>query len=474
MKSEMTMVKKLAPTVANQSTKKMFEKVEKNVILKYDNQVPRYTSYPTAPHFGDKINKEKYANFLRVLPAEEAISLYFHIPFCSKLCWYCGCYTKATKRYAPVEDYAFILAREIKIVANLLKKQKVSHIHFGGGSPTILLPQTFEFLFQTIKEEFSINQDAEIAIEVDPRNISEEKISTYAKMGINRVSIGVQDFNLEVQKAINREQSFDLVYDCVKLFRKFNINDINLDLIYGLPKQTVEMVKKNIDYAMLLNPSRIALFSYAHVQWKKKHMRMIDEKDLPNNALRIQMYQEAAQKLKDEGFFSIGLDHFAKPQDTMSQAIATKNLKRNFQGYSTDKADNIIGMGASAISFLPFGYAQNILDLEEYKKCILSNELATFKGIEMDEEDKMRKEIIDELMCYFEVDLQKISAKFNLEKNYFAKEIAALQDLINDGLVAIENDMIKINQNVPQISRVVCSFFDKFFQPSSQKHSKIA
>jgi oxygen-independent coproporphyrinogen-3 oxidase len=329
-------------------------------------------------------------------------------------------------------------------------------------------------LIKTIRSEFEIKKDAEIAIEVDPRNVNEEKVATYAKAGINRVSIGVQDFNLEVQKAINREQSFDVVYDCVKLFRKFHINNINLDLIYGLPKQTLEMVKKNIDFSMLLKPSRIALFAYAHVQWKKKHMRLIDENDLPGGENKLAMYQAAAKKLNEEGYFSIGLDHFAKSDDSMFEAFHEEKLKRNFQGYSTDNANCIIGFGASAISYLPSGYAQNTLDFEEYKKNILSEKLPVIKGVEINKEDKIRKKIIDELMCYMEVDLKKICEEFSLPKNSFNQEIELLENLKSDGLVRIKNNKIKINLAAPQISRVVSSVFDKFFQPEAQRHSKIA
>lgn len=454
----------------------MFGQIEDCVILKYDKQVPRYTSYPTAPHFSAKVNSDVYVNWLKNLPQQESTSLYIHIPFCKQLCWYCGCYTKATKSYAPVEDYSHILAREIQLVAEILsqKNHKVSHIHFGGGSPTILLPEGFEFLMNIIKDKFEISDSAEIAIEIDPRNINEEKISSYAKAGINRVSIGVQDFNPRVQLAINREQSFDVVYDCVKLCRKYGIKSVNLDLIYGLPKQSLEMVKKNIDYSMLLNPDRIALFSYAHVQWKKKHMRLINEEDLPDSANKLKMYKAAAEKLHQEGYVSIGLDHFAKKSDSMAKAFGDEKLKRNFQGYSTDTADNVIGLGVSAISYLPFGYAQNTLDFAEYEKNILRGNLAIVKGIEIDEEDKMRKRIIDELMCYMEVDLKVICDSFGLEKNYFEKEVSELEELKQDGLIRIKNNVIKINLAAPQIARVVCCVFDKFFKADSQKHSKIS
>ena len=447
----------------------------KNLLLKYDQQLPRYTSYPTVPHFSAAVNGEIYSDWLQKLPPQKTLSLYFHIPFCQQLCWYCGCYTKITKRYEPVEDYTKILLQEIHLVSALLRKKKhqVSHIHFGGGSPTILLSDSFENLMRVIKNEFLIAENAEIAIEVDPRNVDEEKISAYAKSGVNRVSIGVQDFNREVQIAVNREQSFELVHNCVKLFKKYGIKNVNLDLIYGLPKQTVAGIEKNIDCAMLLNPNRIALFAYAHVQWMKKHMRLIDEKDLPDGASRIEMYLAAAKKLRKEGYVSIGLDHFAKPSDSLSAAFRNKKLKRNFQGYSSDKADSVIGFGASAISFLPDGYVQNILDFAEYKKNILAKKLPVLKGIKISAEDRLRKKIIDEVMCYLEVDLVRICEQFNLPKNYFKNEIKNLGKLRKDGLISIKNGVVKINPEKPQITRVVCSVFDKFFLPDQKRHSRI-
>ncbi len=454
----------------------MFGEIDEQTILKYSSQVPRYTSYPTAPNFSAGIDSNTYISWLKDLGQEETLSLYIHIPFCQQLCWYCGCYTTITQRYEPIENYANILEQEIRLVGEILrqKKHRVSHIHFGGGSPTILTPDSFKFLMATIRAEFEIAQDAEIAIEVDPRNVDEDKIKTYFECGINRVSLGVQDFNQEVQAAINREQSFDLVRDCVKNFRKHGIKNINLDLIYGLPKQTVEMVKNNIDYSLLLDPDRIALFAYAHVGWKKKHMRLIEESDLPDDSTRIKMYKSAAEKLQRSGYLSIGLDHFAKPSDTMVQAFRDEKLKRNFQGYSTDTSDNIIGFGVSSIGYLSgFGYVQNTLDFKEYEKGILTRKLAISKGIKISKEDQIRKKIIDEIMCYLEVDLKEISAFFDLPENYFGAEIAKLEDLKKDGLVRVKNNVIKINVATPQISRVVCSIFDKFFESSAQKYSKI-
>lgn len=454
----------------------MFENyVSDPLILKYNGQIPRYTSYPTAPHFTSEINSNVYSNWLGSLPSENTLSLYIHIPFCQQLCWYCGCYTKITKREAPIQDYIDTLIREIGIVADLLsqKNHTVSHIHFGGGSPTILSPELFKTLLKTIRSKFVIADDAEIAIEIDPRTLNEEKIMAYATSGVNRVSIGVQDFNLDVQRAINREQSFELVQQCTDLFKANGINNISLDLIYGLPKQTVEKIEKNIDAALLLNPNRISLFAYAHVRWMKKHMQLIKEEDLPDNASRLLMYRAAAERLNKNGYVSIGLDHFAKQNDSMAIALENKTLKRNFQGYSTDTAENIIGFGLSAISHLQFGYAQNTLDMTQYKKEIINNKLPIIKGFKTTIEDKIRKKIIDDIMCYMKVDLNAVCNAFSYPTDYFKQELLCLKELEKDGLVSIKNNVITIHPQARQLTRVVSSVFDNYYKPSSQKHSKI-
>lgn len=453
----------------------MFGEIGDEVILKYNYQTPRYTSYPTAVNFKETTSDSDYLKWLKSIPTKEPISLYFHIPFCQQLCWYCGCYTKISKRYAPIEDYVYLLIREIKAVSDIikLKNHPVHHIHFGGGSPTIILKNNFDDLMDAINGGFNIINGAEIAIEVDPRNLTEENIANYSKQKINRASIGVQDFNLEVQDAINRKQSFEQVFDCVRLFRKYGINDINLDLIYGLPKQTPDMIRTNIDYSLLLNPDRIALFSYAHVQWMKKHMRLIKEEDLPNPQDKLQMYKIAADRLSKKGYEIIGLDHFAKRDNKMAIAKQNKNLRRNFQGYSSDNANVIIAFGASAIGHLPDGYVQNTLNFDEYKEKILNQKLPVKRIIATSKEDKIRKKVIDEIMCYLEVDLDKISEIFKLDNNYFSQELIALKKLEKDNLIKINQNKIAINPLFPQITRIAASFFDQY--PNSNKsHSQIA
>ncbi|MFJ1269343.1 oxygen-independent coproporphyrinogen III oxidase [Legionella lytica] len=448
--------------------------ISEQLILNYEGQIPRYTSYPTAPHFSPEINSAIYSQWLSTLPAQDKLSLYIHIPFCRQLCWYCGCATKVSNKDSSLGAYIHLVKQEIALVAARLSSTRVTHIHFGGGSPTILPSPLFLDLMNSIHNLFNVSPHAEIAIEVDPRTVDAEKVKAYASAGVNRVSIGAQDFNLEVQQAINRVQSFELVQSCVNLFRQHGMNNINLDLIYGLPKQTIESIKNNIDAIFLLNPNRISLFAYAHVHWMKKHMQLIQEKDLPNNTTRIEMFVTASEKLKQRGYLPIGLDHFATPSDAMTRALNTKTLKRNFQGYSIERAPHLIGLGISSISQLGNGYAQNTSELKQYKSDILNHQLPITRGIEISIEDQLRKKIIDEIMCYLKVDLKEQCELFNYPFNYFDEELNLLDGLVRDGLVAVSNYVIHIHPKARQITRVVSSYFDRFFKKSTQKHSKIA
>jgi len=444
-------------------------------ILKYNALVPRYTSYPTAPHFSDKVGNTDYTKWLKALPKKANISLYLHIPFCAKLCWYCGCHTKATNKYEPVEAYIKLLKREIKIVSNALKdKRNVTHIHFGGGSPTILKPADFSDVMQVIRDNFVIDNKAEIAMELDPRGVTESKIMAYTHEGINRVSIGVQDFHQNVQEAINRDQPFHTIYDSVKLLREYGINHINMDLMYGLPHQTIDSIKENISYALLFKPDRIAFFGYAHVPWMKKQMRLIDESTLPNSEERLEMFQVGAEKLQNENYNFIGLDHFVKKADSMEKALNKGKLRRNFQGYTTDNAEALIGLGVSSISKLPQGYVQNVMTNKEYETVIMNDELASIKGIEINDDDILRHDIIEQIMTYMEVDIAKICESHNADISQFDNVFEELKPLIDDGLIEISEHIIRINKNARQATRFVSAAFDKYYTNQANRHAQVA
>lgn len=445
-----------------------------DLILKYNALVPRYTSYPTAPHFNNDFNKETYIKWLSELPNQKPISLYIHIPFCRKLCWFCGCNTKITQKYSPLESYMPALLSEIKFIAQLFNNsQTISQIHFGGGSPNILNDKDFTSIISTINKYFCISKDAEIAMEVDPRHITNEQIQTYSSNGVNRISIGVQDFNHNTQKAINREQPYELILETVSLLHKHNIDQINLDFIYGLPKQTISSMEKNIDLALTLNPSRLSIFGYAHVPWMKKHMRLIHEEDLPDNKERLKIFQIAEKKLNDANYTSIGIDHFAKQDDEMSQSYLNKSLRRNFQGYVTDIAPTLIGLGTSSIGYIEnLGYVQNNSSTHEYKDLITKETLPIGKGKIMNKKDLLHYDIIMHLMCYFEINLEDYCKKHNVKKEYFDPYIENLQEFITDNLVSVNNYNIKIDPRAKQLVRIICSTFDQYYNNSQKKHSK--
>lgn len=445
-------------------------------LLKHNQQVPRYTSYPTANHFNTKVDDQGYVGWLKNLPEEQAISLYIHVPFCKKMCWYCGCHTKATRKYEPVTKYLKYLKKEIALLTSKLEQKiPVSHLHFGGGSPSYIEPDDFTDLIQHIRAHFSLQTDAEIAIELDPREITELKVAAYYKAGVNRVSLGVQDFHKHVQKAINRLQPIHLVYEKMALLRSYDFQQINMDLLYGLPGQSLEDVIENMEIAAGMNPNRISLFGYAHVPWVKSHMKMINPDDLPDGRLRLEQFFAASKQLSNKGYVPIGLDHFVKVNDPMAQAYAQKTLKRNFQGYTTDNASTLIGLGPSAIGDTPSGYAQNTPDMRSYFTSIDEGRLPIAKGLPVSKHDKIIRRLIEQLMCYMEIDLKAFCAQENLPSNYFDTAVNTLAtQLIEDKLVSVDGSCLQINAQAPQAVRLVCAAFDEYLHPATQKHAQVA
>lgn len=433
-------------------------------ILKFDRAVPRYTSYPTAPNFKTIKNGE---NQCPMVNDGEVVSLYIHIPFCPKMCWYCGCNTKITKKYDPVSDYVALLLKEINLIKNHQNHGlNVSHIHFGGGSPGMLSSQDFKKIMTSIVSQFNVLPEAEIAIELDPRGVTEDRVQSYAKMGVNRVSLGTQDFNDDVLKAVNRAQPFQLSYDAVNLFRAYGIDHFNLDLIYGLPHQTPEKMKHTIDLALSLDPDRISLFGYAHVPWIKKHMRLIDEETLPGKSLRLDLFETGAGILEGCGYVPIGIDHFTKPDDSMALALKQKNLKRNFQGYTTDQSDVMVGIGVSSIGKTRDAYFQNYGDMPAYREAIESGKLPLAKSCDLTDQDKIRAEIIECIMCDFEINLS------NYEGDY-TDEINSLNVYQDQGFLDINGATINIHKQARPIARLVCAVFDRYLPPEIQKrHSR--
>ncbi|WP_169542834.1 oxygen-independent coproporphyrinogen III oxidase [Sneathiella aquimaris] len=444
-----------------------------NLARKYDAPVPRYTSYPTAPHFQPMEDGEEYGGWLQTLNRDTALSLYLHVPFCRQMCWYCGCNTKISQKDEPIAQYAAALRAELATVIKALPGRfKVSHVHWGGGTPSILAPDDFTSIMNMINTYFDYSENAERAIEIDPRTLDASVVEAMVAGGINRASLGVQDFNINVQRAINRVQSFETTKAAVDSLRVNGIERLNFDLMYGLPLQTVEDVRKTVALSHSLEPDRIALFGYAHVPWMKKHMRLINDADLPGTSERIAQAKAAADALLELGYVQIGLDHFARADDDMSLALKNGELQRNFQGYTTDSSDALIGIGASSIGKLPQGYVQNITSIPDYERRVLNNGFAISKGVAVSTDDKMRREIIERLMCDLAVDLAEVANRYNVTPEYLDDELLRLRSFEEDGLIDISGRKILVLEEGRYLVRTICAVFDTYLGNGPGKHSR--
>jgi oxygen-independent coproporphyrinogen-3 oxidase len=439
--------------------------MKKHLIRKYAKPAPRYTSYPTAPHFHAGITASVFKDWLEIIDNTKPTSLYLHIPFCQELCWFCGCNTKITKQYTPVKKYAALLLKEIELVSDTLgKRVDVSHIHWGGGSPTLLKPEDFTEIMNALRARFNILPDAEVAVEIDPRTLSVDLTEIFGLAGVTRASLGVQDFNLDVQRAINRYQPFDMVEKAVTALRGVGIGAINFDLIYGLPNQSTTNVIETAKLAVKLDPDRLSVFGYAHVPWMKKHMRLIDEASLPDVHERYAQSKAITATLENAGYHHIGLDHFAKPNDSLTNASKSGELKRNFQGYTTDTAESLIGLGVSSISKLPSGYSQNHSSMHQYASAIEAGGFAVARGVELKASDILDRKIIERLMCDLSVDI--ITARLAGDLPY-----SALWPLEQDGLIKITAECIEITPKGRPFIRHVCAAFDKYLVEKKARHS---
>ncbi len=443
------------------------------LVERYDLRVPRYTSYPTAPHFTAAIDGGIYWEWLSELDPAKPLSLYFHIPFCDSMCWFCGCYTKIVNRYAPVQSYLAVLHDEIDLVAAALPATFAArHLHWGGGSPTILKPDDWLGILDHLRSRFDIAADAEVAVELDPRDTTQDYVEALAAAGVTRASIGVQDFDPYVQAAINRMQPFEVVERVCSWLREGGIADINLDLMYGLPLQTVERVVAMVEQAHRLRPSRLALFGYAHVPWMKTHQRMINEADLPDAAARWEQFNAASEFLEALGYKRIGLDHFACSDDPLAQAQQQGTLRRNFQGYTTDAAAALLGFGASAIGSLPQGYVQNCAPLKEYSEAIAQGRLPTTRGIALTPDDRLRGAVIERLMCDLRVDLDALCESHGTEITALANGLERLRPLIDDGLVVTEGQRVEMTEAGRPFLRLAAAAFDAYLEHGEKKHSR--
>ena len=443
------------------------------VLARYaDRQMPRYTSYPTAPHFVS-LSGADYRSWLAEVPSGSDASLYLHLPFCRSMCWYCGCHTTVTARDEPIARYIEALAGEIDFVVDALPHRIfVKHIHFGGGTPTLMQPAQFIALMDQLRDRFDIADDAEIAIEIDPRTLDSAMIDALAAGGINRASLGVQSFDPVVQRAINRVQSFEETRTAVTGLRAAGIAAINFDLIYGLPYQTVESCLDTAARSLELAPDRFAVFGYAHVPTFKLHQRKIEESALANGAGRHAQAEAIAGALVGAAYQRIGLDHYARPDDALAIAVENGALHRNFQGYTTDACETLIGLGASSIGRLPRGYVQNAVLIGDYQRRIAVGDLAVGKGRAFASEDRLRAAVIERIMCDYGVDLEEVCGRFGADPDMLLASAEGLEGLCGDGIVRCEHNVITIADDARPLVRVLAAVFDQYRCKTPALHSR--
>jgi len=433
---------------------------------------PRYTSYPTAPHFSDAVGAAEYEGWLKALDPDEAVSLYLHLPFCRQVCWYCGCNMKLASNDGPIVRYVDTLLQEIDLVAGKLPgRPKVSCLHWGGGTPTAMRPEDMERAMAALRARFDFTDGAELALESDPRTLTPEMVRTVGRLGFNRASFGVQEFDPKVQAAINRIQPPEMVRASVDALRAEGVEAINFDLIYGLPHQTVATIRETIQRAAEMRPNRLAIFGYAHVPWMAKKQRMIDEAALPGAAERMEQAAAAADAIRAAGYIVIGLDHFALPDDPMADALAAGRLRRNFQGYTTDEAETLIGLGATSIGRTPSGYVQNIAETGAWRRAVEAGTLPVAKGVAFSGEDRLRGHVIERLMCMGEVDLAEARRRFGAGPHVFDEALAELQGLQVDGLLRIEGERIRMTGRGRPLVRIAAAAFDAYLAHNAARHS---
>ncbi|WP_340119364.1 oxygen-independent coproporphyrinogen III oxidase [Pelagibius sp. 7325] len=430
-------------------------------------QAPRYTSYPTAPHFNASVDGTVYREWLRELPAEAPLSLYLHVPFCHQLCWYCGCHTGVANGYQRIGAYVGLLRQEIALLAEALGANEsggrpVTGLHWGGGTPSILSAGDFTAVIGDLHRAFAFQPGAELAIEIDPRHLTAEKAAALAAAGINRASLGVQDFNPHVQEAINRVQSFEKTAEAARQLRAAGIEALNFDLMYGLPHQSLADVKQTAALAADLHPQRISVFGYAHVPWMKKHQQMIDTAALPGAEERLAQAEAVERILLLRGYRAVGMDHFALPDDPLFRYADEGRLRRNFQGYTTDQAGVLLGIGVSSIGTLPQGYAQNDKDAVGYARALAEGRLPVVRGIALTSEDRLRRDIIQALMCGFAVDLRAQAVAHDRPGFDFSEALERLAPLADDGLATIEGSKVRVTEEGRRAVRLIASCFDAY------------
>ena len=393
----------------------------------FDAKVPRYTSYPTSPHFAGGVGPTEFADWITKIPQNAQISLYVHVPFCRRLCWFCACRTQGTQSDAPVRAYVNTLLKEIALLGEILPEGvRLSRLHWGGGTPTLLPPDEIERLGRAIFDVAPMAEESEFSVEIDPCEVDADRLDALAALGMNRASIGVQDFDPAIQETIGRVQPFDTTRDVVEMLRDRGVGSLNADILYGLPHQTKARITQSVQKLLSLSPDRVALYGYAHVPWMARRQCMIPSDALPTPDERLDLFEVASKLFAWDGYEEIGIDHFARPEDSMARAQKAGTLRRNFQGYTDDPADALIGLGASSISRFPQGYAQNDAGTRTYQASVIAGGFATKRGHVFSEQDLLRGRLIEALMCDFRINEDEITSSFGISKAAFESLIAPM------------------------------------------------
>ena len=446
-------------------------KIEVDVALlkKYDRPGPRYTSYPTAPYFHEGVDSRVFEKHLKrddQSLANKDISLYFHLPFCDTLCYFCGCNMMVTRSRDKIENYIDYLEKEMALLkAKLNPDRKIIQMHWGGGTPTHLSPDQIKRLGSLIHKYFNFKDASEVSVEIDPRELTRDHMVALKEIGFNRCSMGVQDFNPEVQQAVNRVQPEDLTRRTIGWAKELGFQSLNLDLMYGLPHQTVASFEETIDSILAMQPDRLAVFNYAHLPQIIKHQKLIQNEWLPSPDIKLQLLKLSIEKLTSNGFIYIGMDHFARPEDELTVAMNNGTLYRNFQGYSTHAGINLLAVGITSISMLSDLYVQNYKTLNEYYNLLDDGEIPVMRGVELNDDDRLRRDVITELMCNFRLKKEKIETKYAIKfDNYFEEPLKDLELFEMDGLVKLNDDEIVVTESGRLLVRNIAMNFDAYLK----------
>jgi oxygen-independent coproporphyrinogen-3 oxidase len=450
-----------------------------DLIRRYDKAGPRYTSYPTAVQFHHEFNETKYREYAQKSNTTlKPLSLYLHVPFCDTVCFYCACNKVATKNRSLAEPYLEHLDQELTLQGGLFDDERpVTQLHWGGGTPTFLSHAQMRHLMQKIKTHFHLldNDQGEYSIEIDPRETQSDTVAFLREQGFNRMSLGVQDFDPNVQKAVNRIQTEEQTFAVLEAARHEGFKSISLDLIYGLPHQNVASFSATLDKILAVKPDRLSIFNYAHLPTLFKPQRRINEDDLPSATEKLAILQQTIQQLTDAGYIYIGMDHFALPDDELTQAQRNGTLYRNFQGYSTHANCDLIGLGPTSIGKVGDSYSQNVKTLEEYYAQIDANHVPVFRGIALNEDDKLRRAVITQLICHFSLTFATVEKEYNIDfKEYFSREWPELEAMQADGLLNQNEERIEILPAGRLLVRNICMTFDAYLRQSKeQRFSKV-